>query len=536
MRIWTFDTTLRDGTQGEAVSFSVEDKILITQKLDDLGIDYIEGGWPMSNPKDKEFFEKAKSLKLKHAKLVAFGATRFARNPVEHDANVLALLAAETPVISIFGKTWDIHVTRVLGITLEENLTLIADTVRFLKEHGREVVYDAEHFFDGYHANPEYALRTLEAAREAGADVLCLCDTNGGTLTHRLAEIVAVVRGRFDGILGIHCHNDCDLAVANTIAAVEHGVTHAQGCMNGYGERCGNANLASVIAILEAKLGHSTIGPDKLTSLTSVAHFIAELANLPLFPSQPFVGRSAFAHKGGMHVSAVLKDSMTYEHIKPSVVGNRQRVLLSDLSGRGNVLYKLEQYGLGDRLKDDAKRELLERIKNLEYQGYELEAAEGTFELLVREALQPGLHFFEVVSFEVGTRMIGSRPSETSATIILRITDAIHSATATGEGPMNALDLCLRQCLSASYPAIADVRLTDYKVRVVNTDKGTASKVRVLVEWSDHRRSWATVGVSDNVLEASWNALVDAIRLELMRLADKDESIEKAVEDYCWGV
>lgn len=536
MRIWTFDTTLRDGTQGEAVSFSVEDKLLITQKLDELGIDYIEGGWPMSNPKDKEFFLKARELKLKHAKLTAFGATRFARNPVEKDSNVLALLEAGTPVISIFGKTWDIHATRVLGISLEENVTLIADTVRFLKEHGREVVYDAEHFFDGFQANPDYALRTLEAAKEAGADVLCLCDTNGGTLTHRLAEIVTVVRERFDGVLGIHCHNDCDLAVANTIAAVDQGVTHVQGCMNGYGERCGNANLSSVIANLEAKLGHSTIGPEKLTSLTSVAHYIAELANLPVPPGQPFVGRSAFAHKGGVHVSAVLKDSITYEHIKPSVVGNRQRVLLSDLSGRGNILYKLQQYGLSDRLTDEAKRELLDRMKTMEYLGYELEAAEGTFELLVREALQPGMHFFEVVSFEVGTRMIGSRPSETTATIILRINEAIHSATATGEGPMNALDLCLRQCISATYPAIANVRLTDYKVRVISTEKGTASKVRVLVEWSDHRRSWATVGVSDNVLEASWNALVDAIRLELMRLADKDESIEKAVEDYCWGV
>lgn len=536
MRIWTFDTTLRDGTQGEAVSFSVEDKLLITQKLDELGIDYIEGGWPMSNPKDKEFFLKARELKLKHAKLTAFGATRFARNPVEKDANVLALLEAETPVISIFGKTWDIHATRVLGISLEENLTLIADTVRFLKDHGREVVYDAEHFFDGYQANPDYALSTLESAKEAGADVLCLCDTNGGTLTHRLAEIVSVVRERFDGVLGIHCHNDCDLAVANTMAAVDQGVTHVQGCMNGYGERCGNANLSSVIANLEAKLGHSTIGPEKLTSLTSVAHYIAELANLPVPAGQPFVGRSAFAHKGGVHVSAVLKDSITYEHIRPSVVGNRQRVLLSDLSGRGNILYKLQQYGLGDRLTEDAKRELLDRMKTMEYLGYELEAAEGTFELLVREALQPGMHFFEVVSFEVGTRMIGSRPSETTATIILRINEAIHSATASGEGPMNALDLCLRQCISATYPAIASVRLTDYKVRVISTEKGTASKVRVLVEWSDHRRSWATVGVSDNVLEASWNALVDAIRLELMRLADKDESIEKAVEDYCWGV
>ena len=536
MRIWTFDTTLRDGTQGEAVSFSIDDKMLIAQKLDDLGIDYIEGGWPMSNPKDKEFFTRARELKLKHAKLTAFGATRFKNNPVEKDANTLALLEAGTPAISIFGKSWDLHATRVLGVTEEENLQLIADTVRFLKEHGREVIYDAEHFFDGYNANPSYALRTLEAAKSAGADVLCLCDTNGGTVTARLIEIVAEVRKKFDGTIGIHCHDDSDLATANTIAAVEHGVTHVQGTFNGYGERCGNANLSSVIPILEAKLGHTTIGPDKLANLTAVSHYIAELANLPLPANTPFVGRSAFAHKGGVHVSAVLKDSATYEHMKPSVVGNRQRVLLSDLSGRGNILYKLKQHGLEERIDDTARRELLDRIKHMEYQGYELEAAEGTFELIVREALQPNMHFFEVVSFEVSTRMIGNRESSSTATVILRVEDAIHSATATGEGPMNALDVCLRQCLSTVYPVISNVRLTDYKVRVVDTKKGTAAKVRVLVEWSDHRRSWATVGVSDNIIEASWNALVDAIRLELMRLADKDSSIEKAVEDYCWGV
>ena len=536
MRIWTFDTTLRDGTQGEAVSFSVDDKLLIAQKLDELGIDYIEGGWPMSNPKDKEFFERAKDVKLKHARLCAFGATRFARNPVEQDANVLALLEAATPAVSIFGKTWDMHVTRVLGITLEENLQIISDTVRFLKDHGRETIYDAEHFFDGYNADRDYALKTLEAAKDAGADVLVLCDTNGGTMTARLSEIVADVRRRFDGTIGIHAHNDCDLAAANTIAAVESGATHVQGTINGYGERCGNANLTSAIAILEVKLGHTTIGPEKLVNLTGVAHYIAELANLPLPTNQPFVGRSAFAHKGGVHVSAVMKESSSYEHMSPEAVGNRQRVLLSDLSGRGNIVYKLQQHGLGDRLDDKARRELLDRIKQMEYDGYELEAAEGTFELLVREALQPGMQFFEVVSFEVGTRTIGNRDSTTNATVILRVNEAIHSETATGSGPIHALDLCLRQCLSTVYPAIANVRLTDYKVRVIDSKTGTASKVRVLVEWSDHRRSWATVGVSDNVIEASWHALVAALRLELMRLADTDESIEKALENSCWGV
>jgi 2-isopropylmalate synthase len=398
------------------------------------------------------------------------------------------------------------------------------------------VVYDAEHFFDGYTANTDYALRTLEAAKNAGADVLCLCDTNGGNLPGRLAEVVAEVRQRFDGVIGIHTHNDSGCAVANSIAAVEAGATHVQGCMNGYGERCGNANLATILANLELKLGHTTIGPEKLGSLTSVCRFIAELANLPLHNDQPFVGKSAFAHKGGVHVAAVMKDSATYEHISPELVGNRQRVLVSDLSGRGNIMYKLKQHGLADRLSEDSRRELLERIKQMEYEGYELEAAEGTFELLVREALHPGMSFFEVDSYEVTTRTAGAGGSHTTATVTLRAQDGVHSATATGHGPFNALHLCLRKCLSKLYPQITEVRLTDYKVRVLDSNKGTAANVRVLIEWSDHRRSWSTVGVSDNVIEASWKALVDAIRLELMRLTENDSSIEKAVEDYCWGV
>ena len=536
MRIATFDTTLRDGTQGESVSFSADDKLVIAQKLDELGIDYIEGGWPGSNPKDKEFFHRAAGLQLKHARLTAFGSTRFAKNPIEQDRNVQALVEAGTPVVSIFGKTWDLHVRRALGIALEENLLLISETVKYLKDHGKEVVYDAEHFFDGYFANSDYALKTLEAAASAGADVLCLCDTNGGTLTGKLVDTFAEVRKRFDGILGIHTHNDSGVAVANTIAAVEAGATHVQGCMNGYGERCGNADLAAVIANLELKLGHTTIGPEKLAGLSNVCRFVAELANLPLRNDQPFVGKSAFAHKGGVHVSAVLKDSATYEHITPEAVGNRQRVLVSDLSGRGNVIYKLKQHGLGDRLSEDARRELLERIKQMEFEGYELEAAEGTFELLVREALHPGLQFFEIDSYEVSTRAAGAGASRTTATVTLRAQDGVHSATANGHGPFNALHLCLRKCLSKLYPPIADVGLTDYKVRVLDSHQGTASKVRVLIEWSDHRKSWTTAGVSDNVIEASWTALVDAIRLELMRLTEKDQSIEKAVEDYCWGV
>ena len=522
MRIETFDTTLRDGTQGEAVSLSVDDKLLIVAKLDAFGIDYIEGGWPGSNPKDKEFFSRARDLTLTHAKLTAFGATRLARNPVHQDQSVLALVEAETPAVSIFGKTWDFHVRRALGISLEENLELIADTVRFLKSHGKHVIYDAEHFFDGYFADADYAMRTLEAAHAAGAAVLCLCDTNGGTQTPRLAEAVAAVRRRFDGVIGIHPHNDSDQAVANALAAIDAGATHVQGCMNGYGERCGNVNLASVIANLELKRGHTTVGPEKLRELTSVCAYIAELANLPLPGDRPFVGKSAFAHKGGIHVSAVLKDPATYEHIAPDLVGNRQRVLVSDLAGRGNILYKLDQHGLADRLDEPTRRALLERIKQLEHEGYELEAAEGTFELLVRQALDPVERFFEVDAYEVTMRSGAEDGGRATATVTVTTDLGAQSARATGHGPFNALHECLRSCLAPRYPQVTEVRLTDYKVRVLDSYKGTAAKVRVLIEWSDHDRSWSTVGVSDNVIEASWHALVDAVRLELMRRRDAD--------------
>jgi 2-isopropylmalate synthase len=543
MKIFTFDTTLRDGTQAESVSFSVEDKLLIAAKLDELGLDYIEGGWPGSNPKDKEFFERAKTLNLKHAKLTAFGATRFAKNSVENDDNVAQLLAAGTPVVSIFGKTWDFHVRRALGITEEENLRLISDTVAYLKAHGREVVYDAEHFFDGYAANPSFALRTLEAAKASGADVLCLCDTNGGTLPPRIVEIVAQVRARFDGVLGIHCHNDSDVAVANTLLAVEGGATHVQGCINGYGERCGNANLCSILPNLELKLGHTTIGPENLKNLTQVARFVSELANLPLRRDQAFVGSSAFAHKGGVHVSAVLKDPATYEHVQPEMVGNRQRVLLSDLSGRGNIAFKLNQLGLKDHLTDAARHELLERIKHMEHQGYDFETAEGTFELLVRETASPEFHPFDVVSYQVSTKLqMRSSKKEaspektlTTASVTLRVDENVHSSTATGDGPVHALDVCLRQCLASVYPAITGVHLTDYKVRVLGKG-GTESKVRVLVEWSDHHRTWATVGVSTNVIDASWRALVDALRLELMRLRETDARVGDNNRDFSWAV
>ncbi|ODS53953.1 MAG: citramalate synthase [Acidobacteria bacterium SCN 69-37] len=520
MKIATFDTTLRDGTQGEAVSYSVDDKLLIAQKLDAFGIDYIEGGWPGSNPKDREFFARARDLTLGHAKLTAFGATHLARYRVDEDPSVQALVEANTPAVAIFGKTWDFHVTRALGITLDENLVLIAETVRHLKDHGREVIYDAEHFFDGYRANPDYALRTLEAAVGAGADVLCLCDTNGGTQTARLGDIVAEVRRRVDTVIGIHPHNDSDLAVANALAAVAAGATHVQGCLNGYGERCGNVNLASVIANLELKLGHETVGRERLKDLASLCAYIADLANLPLRNDQPFVGRSAFAHKGGIHVAAVLKDSATYEHIQPELVGNRQRVLVSDLSGRGNILYKLEQQGLASRLDADARRALLDRVKQLEYEGYEFESAEGSFELIVRQALAPGERVFDILGYQVTMRSEGGDGPRAEATVSLQADQGPLTVTITGHGPFNALHEAFCQAVTPIFPAVVDIELVDYKVRVLDSYKGTAAKVRVLIEWANEHRTFATVGVSDNVIEASWKALVDAVQLERMRAAD----------------
>lgn len=547
MKIYTFDTTLRDGTQGESVSFSVDDKLLVAARLDELGIDYIEGGWPGSNPKDKGFFERAKSeLKLKHAKLTAFGSTRFARNPVDKDANVRELLAAETPVISIFGKSWDLHTKRALGITEEENLALIGDTVAYLKAAGREVVYDAEHFFDGYISNRDFALRTLEAAKKNGADVLVLCDTNGGTLPGRLGEIVEDVRKRFDGVIGIHAHNDSDVAVANTLVAVECGVTHVQGTINGYGERCGNTNLISAIASLELKMGHETVGPERLGKLADVARYVADRANLQLRSDQPFVGRSAFAHKGGVHVSAVLKHAATYEHVTPEAVGNRQRVLLSDLSGRSNVKYKLEHYNLAEVLDEDARRRLLERIKELEHQGYDFEVAEGNFELLVLQERFPDKRFFSLVGFDVSTKAYGGDRSEAVASIIVNDQGHLRAATGTGQGPFDALHNALRKCIAGHYPRFDKVKLRDYKVRVLDGNKGTAAKVRVLVEWVDGEKHWTTVGISHDVIQASAHAMLDAIRLELLRAAASGEMVEAPVADvshegqlheaYGWGV
>lgn len=521
MRVFTYDTTLRDGTQGENVSFSVEDKLRIAKKLDELGIDYIEGGWPGSNPRDKDFFAQAKGLELRHARLAAFGSTRHVKNDVGEDPNVIELLAAETPVVTIFGKSWKLHTERALKVTPEQNLEMISSTVGHLKSHGREVIYDGEHFFDGYIDDPEYALATLKAAQDAGADALVLCDTNGGTLTGKLSEIVADVRSKFEGVIGIHTHNDSEVAVANAIAAVELGCTHVQGTMNGYGERCGNSNLCAILPNLELKLGHTTIGREGLQGITPFANYVADVANLSVSNGQAYVGKSAFAHKGGIHVSAVLRDASCYEHIEPEAVGNRRRVLVSDLSGRSNILYKLKEKGLEEKLDPDARKALLDRIKQMEYEGYELESAEGSFELLVRQVLEPEEYFFELDTMELGLLKKGINRTECKVDMAIRTADGLHSATTTASGPFHAMDLALRQCLSNVFPQIADIRLTDYKVRVLEPGAGTAAKVRVLVAWADHKEKWTTVGVSDDVLEASWQAMVDSVKLELRRLAEE---------------
>jgi 2-isopropylmalate synthase len=531
MRVAIYDTTLRDGTQGENINFSVEDKIRIARKLDDFGIDYIEGGWPGSNPRDRDFFEAAKALNLKHAKMAAFGSTRHAKNKVQDDENVRLLLESQTPVVTIFGKSWNLHTERALRVTEEQNLEMIGSTVAYLKVNGREVIYDAEHFFDGYKSSRDFALKTLEAASTAGADILVLCDTNGGTLPSEVAEMVADVRKTFGGVIGIHTHNDSEVAVANAITAIELGCSHVQGTVNGYGERCGNSNLVPIIANLQLKLGHECVSETNLKKLTQLANYVADTANLQVPNGQAFVGRSAFAHKGGIHVSAVLRDASTYEHVEPEAVGNKRRVLVSDLSGRANIFYKLEEKGWGEKLDDDARTKLLARIKVMENDGYELEGAEGSFELLVRETLQPDHFLFELEKMSVHTEKKGGEQTRHKVEMVVKTRDGGQrwAEESSEGGPFDAMATALRKCLSETYPQVQDVRLTDYKVRVLDANKGTAAKVRVLVTWKDHKDQWTTVGVSDDVLEASWNALCDSLKLELLRLKEADGSSEENV-------
>lgn len=516
-RVYIFDTTLRDGTQGEGISLSVEDKLKIAQKLDELGVDYIEGGWPGSNNKDIEFFERVKSLNLKHAKVSAFGSTRRKGVKPEEDANLNKILESGVQVASIFGKSWDFHVTTALETTLEENLAMIHDSVRYLKDHGLEVIYDAEHFFDGYKSNPEYALATLEKAHAAGADWIVLCDTNGGTLPDEIKEIVSIVCERIPAAIGIHAHNDCELGVANSLAAVQAGARQVQGTINGYGERCGNANLVSVIPNLQLKLGYEVISADQLRSLTAVARYISEIANVSMPINQPFVGTAAFAHKGGIHVSAIRKHPRTYEHIEPELVGNKQRVLVSELAGQSNVLFKVQELNLDIPIDSEAARAAIQRIKALEHEGYQFEGADASLELLLREATGNLEEIFTVESFKIIVEHSSDRSGVvTEALVKIKIGDEIVFTVAEGNGPVNALDNALRKALEQYYPAIKDMHLADYKVRVIDEKNATAAKVRVLIESSDLTNSWSTVGVSPNVIEASWQALVDSMRYALI--------------------
>ncbi|WP_027717588.1 citramalate synthase [Desulfovirgula thermocuniculi] len=512
-----YDTTLRDGAQGEGISFSVEDKVKIALKLDEMGFHYIEGGWPGSNPKDADFFQRIRQHRLKNARLAAFGSTRRPGVPAHQDPNLQSLLAAGTPVATIFGKTWDFHVQKALETTLEENLAMIRESVRFLKSRGLMVIYDAEHFFDGFKANPAYALATLKAAQEGGADRLVLCDTNGGSLPGQIAAIVGRVKEEVPVPLGIHCHNDGELAVANTLAAVEAGVVHVQGTVNGYGERCGNANLCSVIPNLTLKCGHETIPRDALARLTELSRYVSEVANLHHNTHQPFVGASAFAHKGGVHVSAILKDPRTYEHIDPSLVGNRRRVLVSELSGLSNLLYKFRELNLELGTSREENRRLLEEIKELEYQGFMFEGAEGSFELLLRRAYDNYREPFKLESLRIIIEMKENSPVHSEAVIKMTVGDKVVHTAAEGNGPVNALDNALRKALEDFYPEIRRMKLTDYKVRVLDEKQGTAATVRVHIETGDGERSWGTVGVSTNIIEASWQALVDSIAYGLLK-------------------
>lgn len=511
-----YDTTLRDGSQGEGISFSVADKLRIAERLDQFGVHFIEGGWPGSNPKDIEFFAQAKRRKFRNAKLAAFGSTRRKGIPVEQDDQVRLLLEAGTPVVTIFGKTSMLHVREVLRCTPEENLAMIGDTVRYLKDHGKTVIYDAEHCFDGYKLDPEYAIATWQAAEKAGADMVVLCDTNGGCLPTEVAEITRVAVGRLNCRVGIHTHDDIGLGVANALASVEAGAVQVQGTINGYGERTGNCNLVSAIPCLQLKMGRRLLPPSALQQLKEVSQFVDEIANLRPSPRQPWVGSAAFAHKGGTHVNAVQKLASSYEHIDPALVGNARNILVSDLAGRSNILMKARTLGFDlDESKPEVKA-ILQRVKELEHDGFEFEAAEASLALLIRGLLEgrPEL-LFTLEAFHVSSRG-NDKSSICEATVKVRVGDVVHHTAADGDGPVNALDGALRSALARSFPRLAKVKLTDYKVRILDGVAGTAARTRVLITSSDGNREWGTVGVSGNIIAASLNALVDSMEYALL--------------------
>ncbi|ADC89622.1 2-isopropylmalate synthase/homocitrate synthase family protein [Thermocrinis albus DSM 14484] len=524
-KVFLYDTTLRDGSQAEGVSFSLEDKIRILQKLDEFHMDYVECGWPGANPKDTVLFERIKKMKLHHSKVVAFGATRRPNRKVKEDPQVENLVKAESPVVTIFGKSWDFHVTEALKTTLEENLSMVYETVEYLKRYVDEVIFDAEHFFDGFKHNPEYALAVLEAAIRGGADWVVLCDTNGGSLPHEVYEITKKVKEKFpQAKIGIHAHNDSDTAVANSLMAVLAGARQVHGTINGIGERTGNANLCSIIPNLQLKMGMQVVPEESLRKLTDLAHFVAEIANVPLPRNMPYVGESAFAHKAGVHASAVLKSSRTYEHVDPSVVGNRRKVTVSDLSGRSNVVYKLREMGIEVDERSPELIKLVEKIKDMEKEGYHFEAAEASFELLCKRHFGLVRNYFDLDAYRV---LIAKRSTDNTpvseATVRLKVGELMEHTASLGNGPVSALDRALRKALEEFYPSLKEVQLVDYKVRIVNESEGTSAKVRVLIESTDGKRRWGTVGVSENIIEASWIALTDSIVYKLMK--DEEEGI-----------
>jgi 2-isopropylmalate synthase len=516
-KVYLYDTTLRDGTQGEGVSLSVEDKVKIALKLDQFGIDFIEGGWPGSNPKDMAFFERMREIPLKHAVVTAFGSTCRPNVAAEEDDNLRALLESGVKAAAIFGKSWDLHVTDALKTTLDENLRMVADSVTYLKSRGLTVLFLAEHFFDGYKHNPVYALRVLEAAEEAGADWIVLCDTNGGSLPHEIFETVRTVKASVQTPLGIHPHNDGELAVANALAAVQAGAQQVQGTINGIGERCGNVNLVSVIPNLQLKLGYACVAPEQLQQLTKLSRFVAEIANMAMPNNQPFVGNSAFAHKGGIHVSAVLKDPKTYEHIEPELIGNKRRVLVSELAGQSNLLAKAEELEIDVALDKQEAREIVKRIKEREFQGYQYEGAEASLSLMLLEAAGKLRQLFTLDSFKILMEKTADQSISSEAMVKLNVNGQVVHTAADGNGPVNALDNALRKALENHFPCLAEMHLTDYKVRVLDESGATAAKVRVLIESARDGEKWSTVGVSTNVIEASWEALVDSIRYLLWK-------------------
>lgn len=511
-----YDTTLRDGTQGEGVNFSSLDKIRIAEELDAFGMHYIEGGWPGSNPKDVSFFERAADLEWKNARIAAFGSTRRKNVAVEDDPQVQLLLDARTPAITFFGKSWRLHVTEVLGTTEEENQAMIRDTTAYLKENGREVIYDAEHFFDGYKDSPEHALATLQAAKDGGADWVVLCDTNGGTMPHEVAEITEVVMREIGIPVGIHTHDDTGVAVANALSSIQAGATQVQGTINGYGERVGNCNLTTVIPNLQLKMDRPVV--ESIDQLTGISRFVDDLANCAHNIRAPYVGATAFAHKGGMHVNAVQKVAHSFEHVEPGTVGNRQRILVSELSGQSNVLMKAEELGLPVEKGSEEAIAILQNLKELEEQGYEFEAAEASFELLIRKHLQTYKPFFELHEYHCTFRRDGERNYDTcSATVKLSINGIEEYRVAEGDGPVNALDGALRKALRDHHPYIDEMELEDYKVRIIDSRQGTAAKTRVLILSSDGKDEWGTVGVSYNIIQASWRALVDSFEYFLAK-------------------